>query len=152
MGHTGCNTSSSVVLHDMKNKALVIVCAVVGISCAAKLDGLHHSTHHGAHLGAHHVDTGNLRLSVNTDSHTHQESELASSSNEAAVTGSYSWTAPNGESFTVTYVADEGGFRPVLSRGGSVTTGTTSSNRGVASFGTSSEGSGTGFSGSSAST
>lgn len=28
------------------------------------------------------------------------------------VRGSYSWTAPNGEVFTVNYVADENGFRP----------------------------------------
>merc|ERR1712183_510531 len=27
--------------------------------------------------------------------------------------GSYSWTAPNGETFTVEFVADENGFRPV---------------------------------------
>merc|ERR1711962_182747 len=116
-------------------KTLVLVCvALLGCSSAAKLDGLlghnghhaHHgaSAHHGAAVG------GNLHLNVNTDSHSHQARKLASSSNEAAVTGSYSWTAPNGETFSVAYVSDEGGFRPVITKGGSA----------GASFGGSSDG------------
>merc|ERR1711970_72426 len=31
---------------------------------------------------------------------------------QANVVGSFSWTAPNGEQFTVEFVSDENGFRP----------------------------------------
>merc|ERR1719244_1105202 len=113
------------------NTLVLLCCTLVGVSSAAKLDGL---------VGA---AAGNLLISVNTNDHSHQANELVSPNNDG-VTGSYSWTAPNGESFTVNYVADEAGFRPVLSRGGSVGS-VSSGNQGAASFGAASGGSASRF-------
>jgi Insect cuticle protein len=51
-----------------------------------------------------------------SDGVARQESAVVNnlgSENEAiAVRGSYSWTAPDGQVYTVTYIADENGFQP----------------------------------------
>merc|ERR1719285_1053717 len=54
---------------------------------------------------------GQLRIDVLTDDHVFQEAELMNTPSRSAVKGSYSFTAPNGQRFTICYIADERGYR-----------------------------------------
>lgn len=61
----------------------------------------------------------NLSSYETSDGTSRQEqAELKNAGEENAaleVRGSYTWTAPDGQSYTVTYVADENGYRPEAS-------------------------------------
>ncbi|KAK8403300.1 hypothetical protein O3P69_000427 [Scylla paramamosain] len=64
-------------------------------------------------------DTLKERFNIQAGSIHHQEFSAGKPGGESAVQGSYSWKAPNGETFTVKYVADKLGFRPTIHRSGS---------------------------------
>ncbi|XP_023954104.2 endocuticle structural glycoprotein ABD-5-like [Bicyclus anynana] len=59
-----------------------------------------------------------FELSDGTKKEEQGELKNVGTENEAmSVKGSYSWTAPDGVTYVVTYVADENGFNPTIEQG-----------------------------------
>ncbi|XP_034824810.1 endocuticle structural glycoprotein ABD-5-like isoform X1 [Maniola hyperantus] len=59
-----------------------------------------------------------FELSDGTKKEEQGELKNAGTDNEImSVKGSYSWTAPDGVTYLVTYVADENGFNPTIEQG-----------------------------------
>ncbi|KAK8738552.1 hypothetical protein OTU49_003932, partial [Cherax quadricarinatus] len=125
-------------------KPTVVLLALVGVAVAAKLDGLAHQHDNQQHnIDDRHsrVNRTGERFTVVAESIRHSEYATSPTKDKpATVTGSYSWTAPNGETFLVEYEADERGFRPVIHRGNSASSVGSSSGFSAASG--SSQGSG----------
>merc|ERR1711887_77119 len=97
----------------MKISAIVAaIVALAGVSNGAKLDGLGPvvnvlSDDSVAPVGADFRTAFTLDNGVSV-----QEEGQAGSLGQANHAGSYTFTAPNGETFTVNFVADERGFQP----------------------------------------
>ncbi|XP_050342297.1 cuticle protein CP14.6-like [Nymphalis io] len=96
-------------------KLLVVLC-FVAVACAAPFEGPQVVSYENDNIG-----TGDYRVRVVQSDGTEQESvgvlkngPLGEST--VAVKGSYSWVAPDGLRYVVTYEADELGYRSTIDK------------------------------------
>ncbi|KAH8303992.1 hypothetical protein KR018_000228 [Drosophila ironensis] len=96
---------------------VLAVCALVFVSSisAAPLDDSQHATilrYENDNIG---VDGYNFGYETSDGVSRQEQAELknAGTDQEAlSVRGSYSWVAPDGQTYTLHYIADENGFQP----------------------------------------
>ncbi|KAK3850516.1 hypothetical protein Pcinc_042788 [Petrolisthes cinctipes] len=94
-----------------------------------KNDPSDHQSDHNDHQSDHNDHhTTEERLNILTESLSHQEHAVLRGQRAEGVAGAYSWTAPNGQIFTVEYVADD---RDVRKNGNVVKPSVTSSPAGL---------------------